>query len=248
MGRILIFAGTTEGRQLAQWLLDQGAQVAASVATAYGESLLPAGVEAFAHPMAAEEMAAFLKGHPFACVVDATHPYAHAATQNIQAACAGVGMPYLRLVRPSQDGVGGRYVATHAQAVALLAGTRGNILLTTGSKDLETYTALPDYRQRVYPRILPTVESVSRCLELGFPAGHLIAMQGPFSRELNLALLRQIEAAFLVTKESGAAGGFLQKLEAARQAGAEAVVIGRPVREEGLSLEQVQQVLRERYL
>ena len=61
MGRILIFAGITEGRQLAQWLLDQGAQVAASVATAYGESLLPAGVEAFAHPMAAEEMAAFLK-------------------------------------------------------------------------------------------------------------------------------------------------------------------------------------------
>ena len=248
MARVLIFAGTTEGRQLAQWLLARGAQVAASVATGYGKSLLPAGVEGFARPMDAGEMAAFLRAHPFDCVVDATHPYADRATENIRAACAETGVPCLRLLRPPQAAEGGRHVATHAQAVALLAGTQGNILVTTGSKDLEEYTRLPDYRQRVYPRILPTVESVSHCLKLGFPVGHLIAMQGPFSRELNLALLRQVEAAFLVTKDSGAAGGFLEKLEAARQAGATAVIVGRPSREEGLSTEQIRQVLQQRYL
>ncbi len=248
MAKILIFAGTSEGRELAEWLLTQGVQVSASVTTHYGESLLPPGVEVFSHPMGREEMAALLQRCPFACVVDATHPYASQATGNIRAACAQVGMPYLRLLRPSQEGQGGRYVATHAQAVELLSRTQGNILLTTGSKDLETYTQLPNYQERVFPRVLPTVESVSRCLELGFPVGHLIAMQGPFSQELNQALLRQVNASFLVTKESGSAGGFLEKLKAAQAVGATAVVIGRPLREEGLTLGQLQQILKERYL
>ena len=40
-------------------------------------------------------------------------------------------------------------------------------------------------------------------------------MQGPFSCEMNAATIRQTGAKYLVTKESGAAGGFLEKLEAA---------------------------------
>ena len=39
--------------------------------------------------------------------------------------------------------------------------------------------------------------------KLGFQGRHLIAMQGPFSREMNLALLRYTDAAYFVTKESG---------------------------------------------
>ena len=132
MAKILIFAGTSEGRELAEWLLTQGVQVSASVTTHYGESLLPPGVEVFSHPMGREEMAALLQRCPFACVVDATHPYASQATGNIRAACAQVGMPYLRLLRPSQEGQGGRYVATHAQAVGATAVVIGRPLREEG--------------------------------------------------------------------------------------------------------------------
>ena len=53
-------------------------------------------------------------------------------------------------------------------------------------------------------------------------------MQGPFSLALNLALMRQFDIRYLVTKDGGTAGGFGEKAEAARQAGATLVVIRRP--------------------
>lgn len=68
-------------------------------------------------------------------------------------------------------------------------------------------------------------------------------MQGPFSEELNLAMLRQIRARWLVTKASGAAGGFQEKLAAARRAGARVVVIRRPREETGLSLRELAEKL-----
>ena len=83
---------------------------------------------------------------------------------------------------------------------------------------------------------------VKRVFELGFDAGHVIAMQGPFSHETNLAMLRQTKAVFLVTKESGKAGGFEDKLTAAREAGAKVILIGRP-KEDGNSLSEVLRIL-----
>ena len=79
-------------------------------------------------------------------------------------------------------------------------------------------------------------------MDLGFEGRHLIAMQGPFSVEMNLALLKQTEAVWFVTKESGASGGFEEKLEAARLAHAVPVIVGRPY-ETGESLETVKTLI-----
>ncbi len=76
----------------------------------------------------------------------------------------------------------------------VLSATTGNVLLTTGSKDLDIFARLPDFQKRLYPRVLPALESLERCLTLGYPQKHIIAMQGPFSREMNLATLREIGA------------------------------------------------------
>jgi precorrin-6x reductase len=114
----------------------------------------------------------------------------------------------------------------------------GNILLTTGSKELTAFTEIPDYETRLYPRVLPAVESIEACLSLGFQASHIIALQGPFSKELNIALMRQFEIKAIVTKDGGKPGGFPEKLDAARELGAEVIVIRRPD-EEGLSEDDV---------
>ena len=68
-------------------------------------------------------------------------------------------------------------------------------------------------------------------------------MQGPFSRELNEALLREFDIGIMVSKASGAAGGFWEKVEAAGACGVELVVIHRPAETEGYTLEQVKQAL-----
>ena len=98
------------------------------------------------------------------------------------------------------------------EAAAYLSGTTGNILATTGSKELKSYTVIPEYEERVYARVLSLPEVVKSCAELGFTGKHLICMQGPFSLEMNTAMLRQYDIRYMVTKETGKNGGFPEKV------------------------------------
>ena len=115
----------------------------------------------------------------------------------------------------------------------------GNILLTTGSKDLKTYSKVKDFTDRAYARVLPLDASLVLCREAGVQPSHILAMQGPFSEEMDTAMLRAVSAKWLVTKDGGEAGGFTAKVAAARKAGANVLVIGRPKQREGKSFSQV---------
>ena len=68
-------------------------------------------------------------------------------------------------------------------------------------------------------------------------------MQGPFSRALNAAMAEQLDIKVMVTKASGGTGGFWAKAAAARDTGAALLVIDRPCRETGLSLEEMKALL-----
>jgi len=250
MYKICVFAGTTEGRELVEFLTAQAVSVTACVATEYGEALLsPAeNLRVLSGRLSMEEMAALVSSSRFDLVVDATHPYAAAVTENIASACESTGTEYLRLLREgsalSPEAV---YVPDISGAVAYLNGRPGNILLTTGSKELALYTGIADFAQRIYARVLPLGTSLEACREAGLKPGHIIAMQGPFSQELNTALLRAVSARFLVTKDGGEAGGFDAKAAAARKAGAQLIVIGRPPQREGLSFSETAALLCRRF-
>ena len=219
MGKLCVFAGTTEGRRLVEFLAGQDLEVTACVATEYGQALLsPAeNLTVSAERLTREQMTELFSREGFDLVVDATHPYAAAVTENIRGSCLETGTPYQRLLRGTSEVCPGAvYVPDISEALAFLGQTRGNILLTTGSKELARFSQLEDFAQRVYARVLPLESSLTACRETGLPASHILAMQGPFSRELNTALLRQIGAAFLVTKDGGEPGGFEAKAAAAR--------------------------------
>ena len=100
------------------------------------------------------------------------------------------------------------------------------MLLTTGSKELASYEGLE--RQRLFPRVLPLLDSLQLCEAAEIPHKNILALQGPFSRELNEAIIGQYGIYWLVTKDGGAAGGFAEKVEAAENTGARLVVIARP--------------------
>lgn len=247
MSEILIFAGTTEGRQLAEFLSRQKVRCIVSVATEYGGELLKENeyLKISSGRLDQQQMRELICREAVTSVVDATHPYAVEVSANIKSACEAEGTEYIRLLRASEE-VGAQdvvYVDSVEAAVAFLQQTTGNILATTGSKELHKYTALADYRERVFARVLSTPEVAASCAALGFNGKHLICMQGPFSQELNTAMLKQFEAKWLVTKEAGKNGGFAEKIRAAKEAGASVVLIGRPVQEEGFSLEEVKALL-----
>lgn len=235
---ILLFGGTAEGHSLARRLAQAGLAVTCSVATAYGEAVLEPtpGLTVHVGRMDADQMAAEM-ARGYTCVVDATHPYADRVSENIRRAAETAGLPYYRLLRPRETAEGVLWADSPADAARMLANLPGNVLLTTGSKDLKTFTQVPDYQTRLYVRVLPSLESLSAALDLGYPAAHILCMQGPFPEKLNAALLEAVDAKILVTKDTGKAGGFPEKAAAARSAGAKLLVIRRPTQETGYTLD-----------
>ena len=242
MCKLCVFAGTSEGRSLIEALTGRGAAITACVATEYGEVLLGShsDVRVLAGRMNVEEMTALLRAEAFDAVVDATHPYADVVTQNIAAACREVGATYLRLLRgSSMSDSDGAFVPDVTACVNYLRTTEGNILLTTGSKQLPQFCADPDLRARIYARVLPMQASLQTCADCGIAPDHIIAMQGPFDEALNCAMLRAVNARYMVTKDTGGAGGYGAKIAAAKRAGAQAVVIGRPAQVEGYAFHEL---------
>ena len=250
MSKICIFGGTTEGRKLAEFLSGQPCDVTVCVATDYGQTLLPEGehVSVSAKRLPVGEIVSLLTEHRFDLVIDATHPYAQSITKSIARACRETGTPRWRLLRGA-SGVSPEhtYMETVSDAAAFLSETEGNILLTTGSKELAGFSQLPGFSERVWARVLPLQSSLDACAQAGLPASHIFAMQGPFSEAMNAAMLRTIGAQYLVTKDGGAPGGFEEKESAAKSAGARLVVIGRPPEEEGLSLSKTISALCTRF-
>ena len=101
MYKICVFAGTTEGRGLIEFLSTQNISVTACVATEYGETLLPSAenLTISAKRLPIHEIITMLQENRFDLVIDATHPYATSITGSISGACAQTGTEYLRLLR-----------------------------------------------------------------------------------------------------------------------------------------------------
>lgn len=240
MYKAIVFAGTTEGYALCEFLAENRVSVYACAATEYGGSLLQENefLHVSAGRLKTEDMEELFRKEKPEIVLDATHPYAAEVTKNIRTACESAGVLYQRILRPEgEKNSEAIYVESTEEAAAFLSGTEGNIFLTTGSKELAKFTGIPDYKERLFARVLSIPSVIRSCAELGIEGKHLIGMQGPFSAEINEAMLRQFQCSYLVTKDTGLAGGFPEKMEACQRCGVTPVIIGRPLKEEGLSLQ-----------
>lgn len=235
MSGIVIFGGTTEGRKLAEAFAQTALRVSLCVATEYGAALIPHAENLQIHTgrLEPEQMTAYLRAAEPELVLDATHPYAAVVTEHIRAACLELKLPLLRVSREQKQGAEADaediiFVDSVEEAAAYLRGVEGKVLLTTGSKELEKYAVIENYRERCVARVLPTLPVMEKCSGLGFTGKNLIAMQGPFSLEMNIQMIRAAGCRFLVTKESGKEGGYEEKCQAALETGTRLIVIRRP--------------------
>ena len=224
--RILIFGGTTEGRMLAQRLTAQGHEVTVSTATLLGGEELREipGLKVLCGRLSQKEIEGLLDDCDLC--IDATHPYARQISLLIRNACEKKSVKRLVWKRKLESTAEGIQVSSLKEASDYLSARKGNILLTTGSQNLADVEKLD--KNRLYVRILPSHEGISACEAAGLLHRHIIAMYGPFTAELNAALIRQYDIRWLVTKNSGKEGGYPQKAEAVRQTGIGMLVIEPP--------------------
>ena len=169
--------------------------------------------------MSEPEMEELMRTGAFLAVVDATHPYAVEVTEHIKESAKKTNLPDSRLSRST---AAEREIAEHEwmihtvadtqECVKLLSSLPGNILLTTGSKELHAYAVREEIRKRLFVRVLPGVESIEICHREQIPGKQIIAMQWTFwNRAQRGVRSRQYDIGVLVTKESGQAGGFPER-------------------------------------
>ncbi len=247
MKTVLVFAGTTEGRELLEILDRTGISVHACVATEYGSQILKSTSNVTVHTgrLDEQQMRELYKETGCEIVVDATHPYAVVVTDTIRKSIEGTDICYLRLLRDNDahydswesdaadnlaNGIsdGQHYYDDIQSCASDLSNYEGNILLTTGSKELAAFASNSDIRERLIVRVIPGMESLKLCYDAGLEGRQIIAMQGPFSQEMNEAVIREYSIKHLVTKESGVTGGVDSKLAAVKKAGIDVHIIKRP--------------------
>ena len=229
MIKVLIMAGTEDGRKLAEFLSGKGYEVTASVVSDYGRKILEQyDFRVNDKKLDAAELAEFLREGNFNILVDASHPYALSASTNAIDACASINIPYVRFERAeSVTGYSRAYHVDSYENAAKVAATLGkNIFLTTGSKTLKIFVELLK-DCNITARILPTAEVIAECESLGLTPKQIIAMQGPFSIDLNVELFKYAKAEVIITKNSGTIGGADTKIAAAEILNLPVIIIER---------------------
>lgn len=224
---IWVVGGTSNAKEICERLIATGVSVIVSVTTDYGRQLSEfPGIEVVQGKLSREEMERLIQNYRVRVVVDASHPFAAEVSSNAMLAAKTTDVPYLRFERANIRFENATYVDSYEAAVAYLTEKQGNILLTTGSKFVAKF--IPLGMERLFARVLSTSDSVALCEQAGLNPVNVIAMCGVGSVALNMALIKEFNIRFLVTKESGVEGGLPEKLKAASLAGAELIIIQRP--------------------
>ncbi|MCT4607381.1 MAG: cobalt-precorrin-6A reductase [Marinisporobacter sp.] len=230
---IMVLSGTKDGRELVKSFLDKGDHLVVTTATDYGGTLIEKNELCTIIPkkLNKKEMEELIIEKNIKVLIDATHPYAVEVSQNAMDACENTNILYFRYQREKanldkyKELV--QYVSNYERAVERLKKIDGNILLTTGSKTLELFAKnLP--KEKLFPRVLPVSTMIKKCESLGIKPSNIIAMQGPFSTEMNMEMIKKYQIDILVSKESGDIGGTIEKLESAKRMNIPVLLIERP--------------------
>ena len=230
---IWVFTGTSDGNALAAELSRRGHHLIVSTASDYGgelASIILPGVEVRSGRQGVEERRSQLQHSRAAAIVDATHPFATEISKQLTRLSAELNIPYIRYERPAAVLPSFARQVTDMSTAARLAIEIGQrIFLATGIKDIDTFVRAPGAECREwFLRITPDTGSLEVALKLGVPRSQICAMQGPFSSDLNIALWSAWKIDCVVSKESGEAGGFDSKAEAADKLKIPLIVVRRP--------------------
>ena len=226
---ILLAGGTKDSRIIAEKLLRDNHKIIVTTATEYGGQLIShLDLEVRVAKLDVEGLKDLAKEMNVSRIVDATHPYAIEISNNLLKLSTILGVPYYRYERSMLEYKKENSFYSLDELIKFLEEARGNILLTLGSNNIHRFKELKN-KKSIYVRILPTEYAIKKCEDAGFRPSQILGLQGPFNTTFNEAIYSNYDIKYVVTKESGATGGELEKVEAAANLGVRVVVLKRPV-------------------
>ena len=208
--------GTTEGRLAAR--VCDGAERPFLYSTKEGDQVIQAAhAKLLAGALDGEALAALCHAEGVGAIIDAAHPFAIGVHAVIGQVRQELGLLTIRLERPREAlPYPVRWVESLEQVPALLERLGiASALSLAGVKSIEPLE--PYWRShKLWVRIMDRTASWATVEAMGFPKGQVILYQ---DGQDNLALLAALQPGAIIVKESGATGGFAQKVSVAHQLG-----------------------------
>ncbi|KHO39875.1 cobalt-precorrin-6X reductase [Clostridium tetani] len=228
-----LISGTSEGKELLSNLNNYTDDILVSTATSYGGDLLKDYKYKYLNttPLDRENMIKLFKEKKVEVLIDASHPYALEVSKNAIEVCNHTGIEYIRFEREKviekfleKEKV--LVVENYEDLYSKLKDIKGNILNTTGSRNIEKIIRL-SLENRIIHRVLPSLKVIEECFHLGLELHNIIAVKGPISYDLNRAFIREYDAKAILLKDSGKEGGTEEKIKAAIDENIYAIVVDR---------------------
>ena len=229
---ILVLGGTSDSLEICDRINKyKNLPYILSVTTSYGENLARKYAKnVITGKLAKEDMINFIEQNNINKIIDATHPYAIEVSKNAIQCATELKIDYIRYERKSLiDSINyeNKYIVNSIEDACKIAREKGrNIFIGTGSKNLpQIVDFIPD--RNLIVRVLPTSDVILSCENLGLNADNIIAMKGPFNQSINEEFYKHYDIDIVITKESGTAGGFLEKVNACEALKIPVVIIAR---------------------
>lgn len=232
---IFVFGGTTEGRLAIDVCEEAGKTFYYSTKSGLQNVEMHNGVH-LTGAMNSDEIRKFCEDNEVRCIIDAAHPFAENLHKEIFLASKGngsnEGIPVIRLQRTyaeRDDSI--IYCDGYDDAVKRLSESNTKCLLALSGAN--TISKLKPYWQnhRTIFRILNRQDSIAIAERGGLPKDDIIFYNDDFhlpTKESEVEVFRSIGCDAIITKESGANGGYEAKVEAALQLGIKVFVVKAP--------------------
>ncbi len=221
--RILVLSGTSDGNNIACILSKLGHNVICTSTTDIGiEYAKKFFIENECNVVVLKktfstkaDILDFVETEKIVLIIDSTHPYA----ENIKQLTLSLqdNVLVIRYERPNvfleyQNII---YVNSYEEAVEKCS-YYDYIFLTIGTKNLQDFKVLIDSGKKLFARVLPTKESIEKCIDIGLSTDQIILEKGPFSIETNIQHFSRCNAKVVVSKDSGKEGGLKEKIQACK--------------------------------
>ncbi len=224
---IFLFDGTSDSRKLALDLKNNHYKLMASAVTEEGVFKLDKlGIPSVKGPLTVDEIEKICEDYGVKCIIDATHPYAESIHNTIYKISAKKNIFSIRYERKKLS-IKSRnifYIEGYKQILNYISSDDMNVFVTTGIKNIEFLRYMQD--KNIYFRVLPMEKNIKILNSVGIPQKNIIAIEGPFSYNLNYYLMKDLEIDILITKDSGLISE--DKIRAAIDLGIKVLIIKRP--------------------
>ena len=232
---IIVFSGTSDSVEIIKLLLENKYSIIACVATDEGEKMLSTINNIIIKNSRLDEnnMINFFKDKKIFSVVDASHPYAENVSKIAMNVCKLFNINYIRYERPSEFSINyydkSILVESYKEAVDYINNMKGNVLITTGVNYINEYKRIFDFDKRVFVRILNNMNSFNRVKSIGLGNNNIISGDGRYTLQDNIDIIKKYNINILITKDTGKAGGFIEKMEACNFMNIFIIIIRRPI-------------------